>query len=209
MNYLNIYNSLMKSRNFLPRSKGGDVYFEAHHITPKWLGGSNQKDNLVLLTAKEHYLAHLLLWKHYRDRPSALAYHRMCKSNNQKQQRITNGRHFEAARIAFVETQSGDKNWIRINGSPCKGKPSPLKGRKMPKPHLFGNNNPSKRLEVRALISKKLAGKKQSIQHVEKLVFIYKAKPKTECPYCSKSYDYRNYARWHGNNCKVNRIEVQ
>ena len=36
-------------------------YVESHHIIPKSLGGSNSKDNLVLLTAKEHYIAHLLL----------------------------------------------------------------------------------------------------------------------------------------------------
>ena len=198
----------MNSRKSFSRSKGGIVYFESHHITPKWLNGSNQKDNLVLLTAKEHYLAHLLLWKYYRDRPSALAYHRMCKSNNPKQQRISNSRHFEAARIAFIETQSGDKNWIRINGSPCKGKPSPLKGRKIPKPHLFGDNNPSKRPEVKKLISQKLQGKKQTAKHTEKLVAIYKLKPKTECFHCNQSYDYRNYARWHGNNCKSSKLEV-
>jgi hypothetical protein len=28
-------------------------YTEKHHITPKSLGGSNQKDNIVVLTAKE------------------------------------------------------------------------------------------------------------------------------------------------------------
>ena len=196
----------MQSRNLLPRAKGGSTYFESHHITPKWLGGSNKKENLVLLTAKEHYLAHLLLWKYYRDRPSALAYHRMSKSNNQKQQRISNGRHFELARIAFVETQTGDKNWIKINGSPLKGRESPLKGRKIPKPHLFGDNNPSKRTEVKKLISQKLTGKKQSVNHIQKLIAIYKSKPKTKCFYCSQSYDYKNYARWHGGNCKLNQL---
>ena len=40
-------------------------YKEAHHIVPKCLGGSNEHDNLVDLTAREHYIAHILLAKIY------------------------------------------------------------------------------------------------------------------------------------------------
>lgn len=38
-----------------------DGYFEAHHIVARCLGGNDSEDNLVLLTFKEHILAHLLL----------------------------------------------------------------------------------------------------------------------------------------------------
>jgi len=40
-----------------------NTYFEKHHVIPKSLGGSNKKDNLVKLTAREHYVCHLLLTK--------------------------------------------------------------------------------------------------------------------------------------------------
>lgn len=36
-------------------------YKEIHHIIPKSCGGSNDKDNIVNLTAREHYVIHLLL----------------------------------------------------------------------------------------------------------------------------------------------------
>jgi len=36
-------------------------YKETHHIIPRSLGGSNDQDNLAELTAKEHYIVHLLL----------------------------------------------------------------------------------------------------------------------------------------------------
>jgi hypothetical protein len=36
-------------------------YMERHHVLPKCMGGSNRKDNLVYLTAKEHFIAHKLL----------------------------------------------------------------------------------------------------------------------------------------------------
>ena len=38
-------------------------YYERHHIIPKSLGGSNAKTNLVKLTAREHFVCHLLLVK--------------------------------------------------------------------------------------------------------------------------------------------------
>ena len=38
-------------------------YTEKHHIIPKSCGGNNSKDNLVSLTAKEHFICHLLLTK--------------------------------------------------------------------------------------------------------------------------------------------------
>ena len=38
-------------------------YSEIHHILPKSLGGSNDPNNLVKLTAKEHFICHLLLTK--------------------------------------------------------------------------------------------------------------------------------------------------
>ena len=40
-----------------------DGYVERHHILPKALGGSDDSSNLVALTAKEHFLAHVLLAK--------------------------------------------------------------------------------------------------------------------------------------------------
>ena len=38
-------------------------YSERHHIVPKSLGGSNSRDNLVSLTAREHFICHWLLTK--------------------------------------------------------------------------------------------------------------------------------------------------
>lgn len=57
--YKTIYNNLIQKRIFnLPEG-----YAEEHHIIPRSLGGCDDKSNLVLLTAREHYLAHYLLMK--------------------------------------------------------------------------------------------------------------------------------------------------
>lgn len=38
-------------------------YLEKHHIIPRSLGGDDSTDNLVKLTAREHFICHLLLTK--------------------------------------------------------------------------------------------------------------------------------------------------
>ena len=53
-----IYYSIEKNR-----VKGNQEYYENHHIIPKCLGGNNKKDNLVLLTAEEHFNCHYILHK--------------------------------------------------------------------------------------------------------------------------------------------------
>lgn len=166
MNYIEQYNKLVKTRRALNRKKGYELYYEKHHIVPRWLGGKDTKNNLVLLTAKEHYVAHLLLWKHYRDRSSALAFHKMTKSTNKHQQRKFTARQFEKARLAFVQTQSGNLNWSRNNESPLKGKPNINKGKKLGKRDwMTGDNNPSRRESVRESIRATLKGRKRSEEH--------------------------------------------
>ncbi len=57
-----------RSTYIFQRKKGilkKDEIFEFHHILPKCLGGEDSKENLIPLTPREHYLAHLTLWKIY------------------------------------------------------------------------------------------------------------------------------------------------
>ena len=66
MNYNNIYNNLIftrKSRGL--NKKVLDGYYEKHHIIPKCLGGKDILENYVLLTFREHIIAHKLLLKIY------------------------------------------------------------------------------------------------------------------------------------------------
>lgn len=45
------------------KNRSLDSYTEKHHIVPKSLGGTNCIDNLISLTPREHFIAHLLLTK--------------------------------------------------------------------------------------------------------------------------------------------------
>lgn len=59
MNYQTIYNRIIESA----RSQRRYGYTETHHILPRCLGGSDDKENLVSLTAREHFICHRLLVK--------------------------------------------------------------------------------------------------------------------------------------------------
>ena len=87
MNYIEIYNSLIEKRKSYPPEKD----FEKHHIKPKCLFPELAKDknNLVKLTYREHYIAHHLLYRYYKsiEDKNALfkmccAWMRMCKNRN-------------------------------------------------------------------------------------------------------------------------------
>lgn len=75
-------------------SDGDDEYYEKHHILPKSLGGTNDPENLVVLTYTEHVLAHMLLHTiHPNDFKMAMAFSLMCgirsnKNNEEKTQKI-------------------------------------------------------------------------------------------------------------------------
>ena len=63
MNYRKVYNQLIDNA----KAQHIDGYYETHHIVPKAEGGSDDNTNLVKLTARQHYIAHLLLAKIYDD----------------------------------------------------------------------------------------------------------------------------------------------
>lgn len=90
MDYKKIYDNLIESRQNLVRKKVKKrkmnyVYYEKHHIIPKSCGGTNDKENLILLTAKEHFIAHLLLTKCYEGEMKikmCYAFWMMCNRNS-------------------------------------------------------------------------------------------------------------------------------
>ena len=89
MNYFLIYQRLIAKAKERVCPEG---YVEKHHILPRALGGSNDSSNIVVLTSREHFVAHALLAKIYGGSMwQALL---IMKGKN----RYTNSRLFEIAR---------------------------------------------------------------------------------------------------------------
>lgn len=104
MNYSKIYNDLVakaKPRGLDKSQHGG--YFEIHHIVPRCLGGSDEDSNLVMFTAREHYVAHLILAKEYPD-VQGLTYAAFMMSGQNK-----GSRHYLKLRL-LVSGYSSDRN---------------------------------------------------------------------------------------------------
>lgn len=59
--YTKTYFSIIS--NAKSRTLSTETYTENHHIIPKSLGGSDDKSNIVALTAREHFICHWLLTK--------------------------------------------------------------------------------------------------------------------------------------------------
>ncbi len=168
MDYKRIYDQLMESRLSMKNErkdlKKSGNYFERHHIVPLSMGGNKSyavnSDNIVLLTAREHYLAHRMLWLIYKTREMGFAFHKMVFSQSPLQSRRFDSKAYEAAKVALSEWQRGENNPMFGRQSPMKGKEPANKGKKLgPRPYQTGDNNPSKRPEVRDKISKAIKGK--------------------------------------------------
>ena len=139
MNYEKIYQQLIDRAQSESRQKGCGVYFERHHIVPKCLGGSNDKTNLVLLTAREHYVAHEFLCEIYPDN-SKLQYALWMMANKTQsgnQHRLYNisNREYERIKLLISETRKSfthsDESKKKI-GQSSKGKIPWNKGLKNP-----------------------------------------------------------------------------
>ena len=91
--YTTWYNSLINKAK--DRIISG--YTEKHHIIPSSLGGTTDNDNIVKLTAREHFICHLLLTKmtigNARYKMN-FALHMLSNANN-----IGNGRYIPSSRM--------------------------------------------------------------------------------------------------------------
>ena len=207
-------------------------YVEKHHIIPKSLGGDNSLANLVVLTAREHFVCHWLLTKMVENTKhryqmwnafSCMLYRELPGNNRYK----VTGRVFENIKKEGAKIKS-----IKFSGSgnPMYGKRSelnPLFGIKKSPEHIEkirqGNLGTIRSLESRDKQSKKMRGRTQSPEHVtnrsgvnhpgygKELDSARKEKirqgvlnmPLHTCEHCGKTTTKGNYKRWHSDNCKV------
>lgn len=95
MNYEKHYNALIATRKQRVLKEG--EYYERHHIVPKSMGGDDAVENVVILSAREHYVAHWLLTKIYPSTWKLMyAFYQMSKVNGRG--RVVSSKQFDRAR---------------------------------------------------------------------------------------------------------------
>lgn len=107
MNYQRIYNKIINNR----KQNIFQGHTETHHIKPRSLGGTDNTENLVDLSAREHFICHLLLTKIYPE--GSVEWIKMTKAfmcmmfrQSDMQKRYLNSRWYSFYKEKFSKAQS-------------------------------------------------------------------------------------------------------
>lgn len=162
MNYAAHYDRL------IARARGRMLigYQERHHVLPKCMGGGNGPENIVALTAEEHYVAHQLLVKMYPEaRGLANAVVRMAKQ-------CTGNKAYGWLRRKSAEANKGRKVSAEARaaiGNYWRGRkrsPESIAMAVSKRPHLLSSDRAK---EMRAMQAAPFIGKTHSIETRKKI----------------------------------------
>ncbi len=108
------------------RDRTTNEYTESHHIQPRSLGGTDDKSNLVELTAREHFVCHWLLTKMHTGESRAKMIYALngMKRGNEFTQRYE-------TKITSRVYENLKKEFARVHSATMKGKTPINKGRPM------------------------------------------------------------------------------
>jgi hypothetical protein len=189
------YNIIQRAQT---RSISG--YTEQHHIIPRSLGGNNTKDNLVALTAREHFVCHLLLTKmtvNLFKQKMCFAFWLLCNNANKHQQRYkATSNTYAKIRNEYSKIVSLKYRGVSKGYASFAGKKHSVETKKLQSEVKKGSLNPN-------------FGKKHSTDTKMKIGLTHKGipKPKYVCEHCKKTVGgYNNFLRWHSDNCKGKKI---
>ena len=161
MKYEKIYSQIIERAKY----RVLEGYKETHHITPRCMGGADEKENLVDLTAREHFICHLLLTRIYPEHKGLrLAIWNMCNAKRIYQGRYKpNSRLYEMIRTEYRELIKGENHpsYGRKNSEEVREKMSQIaKKRFENNPGTFKGRTHSE--ETIKKLSNNMKGKTQS-----------------------------------------------
>ena len=105
------------------RTVDPNQYYETHHIIPRCMGGSDAKSNLVRFTAREHYIAHMLLVRMTTGpakRKMSFGLWKMISANKVQNRYMPCNRQYEIIKrnmAQAISEQNTGKTWEEIYGA--------------------------------------------------------------------------------------------
>ena len=208
MNYQKIYNDLIsRAQAREPLSE----YKETHHIVPKCMGGSDDKENLVELTGREHFIAHWLLCKIYDTPGLKKAFGLMCLTGKNRSYKISS-QLYELGRRRLSEAAIGREVSIETREKISRA----LKGRKFTKEHLARMRKPKTEEAKKNIAAAKVGvlnpmygtiSPTRDVPHTKETRDLISLRTKQSieyppCPHCGKKVNKGNALRWHYDKCK-------
>ena len=211
------------------RTISKSIYTEIHHIIPKSLGGSNHDDNLVKLTAKEHFICHLLLTKMTSSHKMVYAAWAMSNQVNEFQQRHKiNASTYAILREKFaaVKRQSTQSPAARKKNSDShKGIRWSLGMTN--KKHSVATIEKMKAERAKQVITEDTKDKlskiligiandpayinpmdRDGVREKHQTACLLRSSKKKECPHCGGLFSANAFARYHGDKCKLRDSQV-
>lgn len=113
--YIYIYGNIILKARLENREKGKGIYYESHHIYPSALGGSNKSNNLILLTAREHYICHWLLYNHFKKENNIIARDKMAYAWNMMTV-CSNGKRYNSHSFQYARDKMAKLTSKRLKG---------------------------------------------------------------------------------------------
>lgn len=201
-----------------------EVYSEKHHVIPRSLGGDNSADNLVALTAREHFICHWLLTKMTsgaKQKKMAYACKMMMHSHSKGQQRYrVTSRIYESLKQKLniiLKDRAFTDNWKAKLKLAARNRADNenAQAKQIRRDAMIKANKSRKGQKRLATTGSKnhfydkgffgtdnpFYGKHHSEETLAKLRV---SKPKYCCVHCNTIVGGKsNYERWHGDNCKL------
>lgn len=221
--------------NLIEKSKKStynhEDYYELHHIIPVCVDDKLKRDknNLVKLSAREHYIAHWILTKMFVGdirRRLLFAFNMMHVESPNNERKYKNSIAYETNKKNYSKSMQYN-HWTKREENKEKLKQAAIKREK----NLSDTEKEKRRNRAHATFSgitlsddhkEKISKATTGVQKTktEKLLRAYEkqrekfssgewisptqgqTRERIVCPYCGKSVDIANYTRWHDKKCK-------
>lgn len=232
MNHKNIYSNIISKAKVRNSLKGGDIFLETHHIIPRACGGSNDKSNLVNLTTREHFIAHVLLTKIYKETEhehkmvrAAFLMSRGKKNNSRVYETIKNIHISNLRNQTISDKHKAAISEANLGNKGRSGKKNNDKQKESLKKYnenkIFSEENLANMSDSqikRYLTSdiwnkgvtgyhinyptKRISRGSPSLETLAKMKVGHLNREQIQCPHCPKIGSKNTMVRWHFNNCK-------